>query len=92
MRDVGMMSGGRSRDRTYDPLIKSHQKPLICQVHFDIFTVRSGIEPEGKLENIETKTDAIAATLKLSPRKALFSWRLARLIRATRHRLVDAAN
>jgi hypothetical protein len=23
MSDIGMMSGGRSRDRTYDPLIKS---------------------------------------------------------------------
>jgi len=39
-----------------DPLIKSHQITLIYQTHFDISSVRSGIEPERKLENVETRS------------------------------------
>jgi len=38
-----------------DPLIKSHQITLINQAHFDISSVRSGIEPERELENVETR-------------------------------------
>ena len=41
--------------RTLDPLIKSHQIALIYQVHFDISSVRSGIELDRKLKNVETK-------------------------------------
>src|ERR1035437_3867824 len=51
------MIGGRTRARTWDPLIKSHQILLIYQAHFDISSVRSGIEPERKLENVETKIE-----------------------------------
>src|ERR1035437_1139922 len=47
--------GGRTRARTWDPLIKSHQITLIYQAHFDISSVRSRIEPEGQSENVETK-------------------------------------
>jgi hypothetical protein len=50
------MIGGRTRTRTLDPLIKSHQITLINQAHFDISSVRSGIEPERKLENVEAKS------------------------------------
>ena len=39
-----------------DPLIKSQQITLIYQAYFDISSVRSGIEPERKLENVETRT------------------------------------
>jgi hypothetical protein len=45
-----------------DPLIKSHQITLIYQAHFDISSVRSGIEPEGKLENVETRFEALSTT------------------------------
>jgi hypothetical protein len=38
-----------------DPLIKSQHITLIYQAHFDISSVRSGIEAERKLENVETK-------------------------------------
>jgi hypothetical protein len=47
--------GGRTRARTWDPLIKSQQITLIYQAHFDISTVRSGIEPTKELENVEMK-------------------------------------
>src|SRR3974390_2305376 len=50
-----VLDGGRTRARTWDPLIKSHQIALIYQAHFDISSVRSGIEPERKLENVETR-------------------------------------
>jgi hypothetical protein len=50
--------GRRSRARTCDPLIKSHQVALINQPYFDISSFRSGIEPEGKLENVETRNGA----------------------------------
>jgi hypothetical protein len=46
--------GGRTRTRTLDPLIKSHQIALIYQAHFDISSVRLEIEPERELENVET--------------------------------------
>jgi hypothetical protein len=49
--------GGCTRARTWDPLIKSHQIALIYQAHFDISSVRSGIEPKEKLENVETKIE-----------------------------------
>jgi hypothetical protein len=41
-----------------DPLIKSHPIALIYQPHFDISSVRSGIEPARKSENVETAFDA----------------------------------
>jgi hypothetical protein len=41
-----------------NPLIKSHQVNIIYQAHFDISSVRSEIEPERKLENVETETEA----------------------------------
>jgi hypothetical protein len=41
-----------------DPLIKSRQVNLINQAHFDISFVRSGIESERGLENVETETEA----------------------------------
>src|SRR3954466_9807086 len=49
------MSGGRTRIRTLDPLIKSQQITHIYQAHFDISSVRSGIEPKRKSENVETR-------------------------------------
>src|SRR5262245_60342830 len=49
------INGGRTRTRTWDPLIKSHQITIINQAHFDISSVRSGIEPERELENVETR-------------------------------------
>ena len=45
-----------------DPLIKSQQITLIYQAHFDISSVRSGIEPERKLENVETKFERRSIT------------------------------
>jgi hypothetical protein len=39
----------------WDPLIKSQQITSKDQAHFDISSVRSGTEPEGKLENVETE-------------------------------------
>ena len=39
-----------------DPLIKSHLISLIDQAHFDTFSVRSGIELEGEIKNVETPT------------------------------------
>ena len=50
------IDGKRTRTRTWDPLIKSHQITL-DQTHFDISSVRSGIELERKLENVETRTE-----------------------------------
>ena len=50
-----------------DPLIKSQQIALIYQAHFDISSVRSGIEPERKLENVETRTEWPAAADAPSP-------------------------
>ena len=47
--------GGRTRIRTLDPLIKTQQITSKDQAHFDISSVRSGTEPEGKLENVETE-------------------------------------
>jgi hypothetical protein len=41
-----------------DPLIKSRQVNLINQAHFDISFVRSGIESERGLENVEIETEA----------------------------------
>ena len=49
-----------------DPLIKSHQITLIYQAHFDISSVRSGIEPERKLENVETKIE-LGSTRAIAP-------------------------
>ena len=49
--------GGRNRARTCDPLIKSQQITLIYQAPFRHSTVRSGIEPERKLENVETRME-----------------------------------
>jgi hypothetical protein len=48
------INGGRTRTRTLDPLIKSLHRMQSNQVRFDISTVRSGIEPEAKLQNVET--------------------------------------
>ena len=56
------LGGGRTRVRTWDPLIKSHQITLIYQAHFDISSVRSGIEPERKLENVETRIEQRSIT------------------------------
>src|ERR1017187_3343969 len=60
------MFGGRTRARTWDPLIKSHQITLIYQAHFDISSVRSRIEPEGKSENVETKLSGTVLAVILS--------------------------
>jgi hypothetical protein len=60
------MVGGRTKTRTWDPLIKSHQITLIYQAHFDISSVRSGIEPERKLENVETKIE-LGRTRAIAP-------------------------
>ena len=49
-----------------DPLIKSHQITLIYQGHFDISSVRSGIEPESKLENVETTNAGLACFCELN--------------------------
>jgi hypothetical protein len=49
--------GGLTKAGTWDPLIKSHQIAHIYQAHLDISSDRSGIEPEGKLENVETKIE-----------------------------------
>jgi len=62
LRLLFLINGGRTRTRTLDPLIKSHQMALIYQAHFDISSVRSGIEPEGKLENVETRFNVFKAT------------------------------
>jgi len=47
-----------------DPLIKSHQVSSIHQAHFDTSAIRSGVEPEGKPENVETKTKDRTETTK----------------------------
>jgi hypothetical protein len=49
-------AAGATGLQTLDPLIKSHQVSSIRQAHFDTSAIRSGVEPEGKLENVETKT------------------------------------
>ncbi len=53
--------------RTLDPPIKSQQITLIYQADFDISSVRSRIEPERKLENVETKPSGPAVAVAHCP-------------------------
>ena len=76
MSDFGRMNGGRTRARTWDPLIKSQLRTHIYQAHFDIFSVRSGIEPERKLENVEMETELYSVTNNRSLPCPISRWAL----------------
>jgi len=54
MFSVGYLVGAQGLE-PWTRLIKSQQIALNYQAHFDISSVRSGIEPERKLENVETR-------------------------------------